>query len=92
MAMTLPPNAAAKIQQKVASGLYANADEAIEAAVLLLDEWDRLRHLRASLIEAEEQTRAGHVAEWTPELRRRLREQAEAMQRQGIEPDPDVCP
>ncbi len=81
----------AKIRKKVASGLYATADEAIERAVSLLDEWDRLDSLRASLIEAEEQVREGRVVEWTPELRRQLRENAEAMVRQGIEPDSDVC-
>lgn len=92
MSIVLPPNAEAKIEEKVASGLYAIADEALETAVMLLDEWDRLQRLRASLIEAEEQIREGRVAEWTPELRRQLRARAEAMARQGIEPDPDVCP
>jgi Arc/MetJ-type ribon-helix-helix transcriptional regulator len=92
MAMSIPPNAEAKIRAKVSSGLYATADEAIETAVSLLDEWDRLQSLRASLVEAEEQSREGRVAEWTPELRRKLRQEAEVMALRGIAPDPDVCP
>lgn len=92
MSMSLPPNAEAKIREKVASGLYASADKAIETALMLLDEWDRRQHLRATLIEAEQQIQEGRVVEWTPELRRQLRQEAEAMARQGIPPDPDVCP
>jgi antitoxin ParD1/3/4 len=92
MAITLTPRAEALIRQKVANGLYASADEVIEAAVMLLDERDRFERLRASLLEAEAQTREGKVVEWTPEFRRQLRQEAEEMARQGIPADPDVCP
>ena len=92
MDVTLTPKAEAVIRQKVASGAYGSADQAVEAAVMLLDERDRLDHLRVLLLEAEQQTRDGAVVEWTPELRSRLRHEAVAMARQGIPPDPDVCP
>lgn len=90
MDVTLTPKAEAVIRQKVASGIYASVDRAIEAAVMLLDEWDRLQHLRALPLEAERQTREGNVVEWTPELRHQLRHDAEVMARQGIPPDPAV--
>jgi len=92
MDITLTSKAEAVIRRQVASGSYASADEAVEAAVMLLDESDRLQHLRALLQEAERETREGSVMEWTPQLRRQLRQEAELMARQGIAPDPDVCP
>ncbi|MGH2613918.1 MAG: ribbon-helix-helix domain-containing protein [Thermomicrobiales bacterium] len=92
MSITLTPRVEAVIQQKVASGLYASANEVIEAAVLLLDERDRFERLHASLLEAETQTREGKVVEWTPELRRQLRQEAEEMARRGNSSDPEVCP
>ncbi|MBA3450287.1 MAG: type II toxin-antitoxin system ParD family antitoxin [Chloroflexia bacterium] len=93
MDITLTPKAEAVIRQKVASGSYASADEAVEAAVMLLDESDRLQHLRSLLREAERETREGKVLEWTPQLRRQLRQDAELMARQGIAPNPhDIQP
>ena len=92
MSMSLPPNAEARIREKVANGLYISADKAIETALMLLDEWDRLQHVQETLIEAGQQIREGRVVEWTPEPRRQIRRDAEAMARQGIPPDPDVCP
>lgn len=92
MSITLTPRAEALIQERLESGRYTSADEVIEEAVMLLEARDRFDRLRASLIEAEEQTREGKTLEWTPELRRQLREEAAVMVRQGIRPDPDVCP
>lgn len=71
MDITLSPEAAATLRRKVADGKFASADDAIEAAVTLLEAQDRFERLRASLIEAEEQTEAGQVLDWTPELRQR---------------------
>lgn len=92
MDVTLSPETEAMVRQKVADGRFASADEVIEAAVTLLEAHDRFERLRASLIEAEEQMRAGKTLEWTTELRQRLRAEAAEMVRQGIPPDPDVCP
>jgi antitoxin ParD1/3/4 len=89
MSIELPPRIAAMLQEKVDSGLYASADEAIEAAVRLLDEHDRrLQRLRAAIAEGEE----GEAIPWTPELMEQLSREAEEMARQGLKPHPDVCP
>jgi putative addiction module CopG family antidote len=92
MDITLTPKSEELIRQKMSNGRYASASELVEAAVLLLDERDRWEYLRSMLLEAEQQTREGRVLQWTPELRRTLRQQAEAKAQQGIPPNPDVCP
>ena len=92
MSITLSPHAEALIQERLESGHYANADEVIEAAVTLLEARERFERLRASLIEADKQVREGNVLEWTPELRQRLRDEADEMDRQDVPLDPDVCP
>jgi putative addiction module CopG family antidote len=92
MSIQLAPRVEALIREKVASGRYATAEEVVEAAMRLLDERDRGDRLRASLIEAEEQTRQGQVIEWTPELRDQIRREADAMTHFGVAPDPDVRP
>lgn len=92
MEITLTPEAEAVVRQKITDGRFASAAEVVEAAVTLLDERDRLEYLRHLLDEAEQQVKEGRTLEWTPELRQRLREEAAAMVRQGIQPDPDVCP
>lgn len=89
MAMQLPPRAEAVIREKVTSGLYANPDEAIDAAVRLLEDYDRrLARLRALIAEGEE----GEGVPWTPELMKQLSREADEMYLRGEEPDPDVCP
>jgi putative addiction module CopG family antidote len=89
MPMQLPPQAEAIIHQKVSSGLYAGADEAIAAAMHLLEEHDR-RVLRLSKAIAEGEV--GEAIPWTPELMAQLSREAEEMERRGELPDPDVCP
>lgn len=89
MPIQLTPQAEARIREKVTSGLYANPEAAIEAAVRLLDEYDRrVQRLRVALAEGEE----GEALPWTPELMEQLSREAEEMQRRGETPDPDVCP
>ena len=91
MSIQLPPQAEALIREKVKNGLYANAEEAIEAAVQLLDDHDRrlqVRRLRAAIAEGEE----GDVLPWTPELLVQLTREADEMHRRGETPNPDVCP
>ena len=89
MSIQLPPRAEAVIQEKVTSGLYANSDEAIDAAVRLLEDYDRrLARLRALIAEGEE----GEGVPWTPELMKQLSREADEMLLRGESPDPDVCP
>lgn len=92
MSITLSPHAEALTQERLESGHYANADEVIEAAVTLLEAREQFERLRASLLTADKQVREGYVVEWTPELRQRLRDEADEMDRQDVPLDPDVCP
>lgn len=88
MTIQLPPKIEALIDEQIARGRYASAAEVIEAAVRLLEERERrLEHLRSLLLAAEEETRRGDVVEWTPELRRQIRREAEEMARQGTSGD-----
>ena len=92
MSVTLTPQAEHRIRDWIADGRYATVAGAIDAAVQFLDASDRERRLRAALLAAEEQTREGRVAEWTPELRERLRREAEERFQRGERPGPHVCP
>ena len=89
MAIQLSPQAEALIQEKVRSGLYANAEAAIETAVQLLEAHDRkLRRLRDAIAEGEK----GEAVPWTPELMEQILRNADERQRRGEMPNPDVCP
>ena len=89
MPIELSPQTEALIRAKVKQGLYANADEAIAAAVRLLDEHDhRVTRLRAAVAAGEE----GESLPWTPELMDQLSREAEEMYHRGETPDPVVCP
>ena len=87
------PETEAVVRQKVADGRFTSAAEVVEAAVRLLDERDRLEYLRALLRETEQQVQEGKTVEWSPELHRQWRREAQDRIRQGmITPDPDVWP
>ena len=89
MPIELSPQTEALIREKVEQGLYASADEAIAAAVRLLDEHDhRVTRLREAIAAGEE----GEALPWTPELMEQLTREAEEMHHRGETPDPDVCP
>jgi antitoxin ParD1/3/4 len=89
MSVTLTPQLEDLIRQKVDAGLYRDAETVVRVALRLLDEQDRrLQRLRAAIAEGEE----GEDLPWTPELMEQLTQEAEEMVRQGIAPDPDVCP
>lgn len=89
MAIQLPPRAEAVIQEKVTSGLYANPEQAIDAAVRLLEDHDRrLERRRALIAEGEE----GEGIPWTPEPMKQLSRNAEERRLRGENPNPDVCP
>lgn len=74
MPIQLPPHAEAVIQEKGTSEVHANLQQAIEAAVRLLEEHDRrLKCLRALIAEGEK----GEVVPWTPELTDQISRAAE---------------
>ena len=84
MSVTLSPELEAIIRDKVERGLYASPDEAIAAAVRLLDDHDRrLGWLRAELAIGEEQEKRGDLIDFTPELLDQLSREAEENARQG---------
>jgi antitoxin ParD1/3/4 len=49
MNVSLTPELEEMIAERVASGLYASASEVIREALRLLDERDRLNHLRQNI-------------------------------------------
>jgi antitoxin ParD1/3/4 len=92
MNVTLTPELEAIVQQRVESGRYGSASEVVREALRLLDERDRLEHLRSLLAVGLEQARRGELVELTPELLDEIDRRAEERFRRGEEPDPDVCP
>jgi putative addiction module CopG family antidote len=88
----LSPELTDTVERLMISGAYTSVDDVLERALRLLQEQERWERLQASLIEAEQQTGRGELIEWTPELRKRLRAEAEERARQGASPDPDVYP
>ena len=93
MTITLTPELEALVRQKVESGRYDDAGSVVQAALLLLDAHEQqLERLRAAVAAADEQFKQGKYARWTPELRARLRREAEELVEQGYQPHPDVRP
>jgi len=93
MTIQLPTKTEALIREKVASGLYASAEEAIAAAVQLLDEHDRrLAALREKLRSGIDQLERGEgtefTSEWSADRVRLVREPAA----RGDTPLLDGCP
>ena len=93
MAIQLPPDIEARIQQKVAEGAFPDADEVIREAMRLLDAQQRqLQELRAKLQSGLDQLDRGEGIPFTPELMQKIRRDVAERYRRGDRPDPDVCP
>ena len=92
MPIQLTPETEALIREQVESGRYATADQVIDEALQALDERDRLRRLRASLIEAEAEIARGEGVELRPELMDEIEREAEAAYQRGQTPSSDVRP
>ncbi len=93
MTIQLPADVEASIRQKVESGRFGDVGDVVRAAMRLLDEQERqLATLRAKLQEGLEQADRGEWADWTPQLRERIRQSARRRRELGDQPDPDVCP
>lgn len=88
MSVRIDPQVEAMIRRKVEAGLYDDTDAVLHEALRLLDEQDRRLHrLRAAIAEGE----VGEGIRFTPDLVAEMKQDAERMAREGIEPDPDVC-
>ena len=70
--VSLTPELEAMIRQQVDSGRYNNASEVVREALRLLDEHQRVQHLRSLLAVGLEQTQRGELVEFTPELGSRI--------------------
>ena len=92
MEVTLTPEAEAVVRQKVTDGRFASAAEVVEAAVKLLDTRDRYEYLRGLILAAEQDIQDGKIVEWTPELHRQWRLEAQERANEECSLDPDVCP
>jgi antitoxin ParD1/3/4 len=92
MNVSLTPQLETMIRQRVESGRYNNASEVVREALRLLEDHERLQHLRSLLAVGLEQERRGELVDFTPELMNEIEREAEAAHRRGDLPDPDVCP
>ena len=92
MSVTLTPELEAMIRERVESGRYHDASEVVQEALRLLDEHERLQHLRALLEVGRQDELRGDVVTFTPELFEEIDRRVEEMFLRGEEPDPDVCP
>lgn len=93
MNVHLSPEAEAVVRAQVESGRFATADEAIEAAVRLLDDRDEpAERLRSRLHVGLDEWERGETVPLTPALFDAIEGSIEARFRRGEQPDPDVCP
>lgn len=93
MYLTLDPRRADQIQQNIETGWYSSPVDVIRHAMRLLDESERKREaLHAALVVGFDALDRGDVVEWTPDSMTELIQEAEELNRQGIKPNPDVCP
>ena len=92
MNVSLTPQFAAMMQERVASGRYNNASEVVQQALRLLDDTGRRQHLRSLLAVSLEQASRGELVDFTPELEERIEREADEAYQRGDQPDPDVCP
>ncbi|MGH2559433.1 MAG: type II toxin-antitoxin system ParD family antitoxin [Thermomicrobiales bacterium] len=85
MDVSLTPQLAALVRQKVETGLYHSPSEVVHEALRLLDERDRhLQWLRAELKIGLDQEARGEVVAWTPDFMERLKREADERSRLGL--------
>lgn len=92
MVVSLTPQVEAMILERVKSGNYNDASEVVKAALQLLEEREKLEHLRSLLAVGFEQSARGELIDFTPELLEELDREVEERFLRGEKPNPDVCP
>jgi antitoxin ParD1/3/4 len=92
MSVSLSPQLEAMIRERVESGRYRDASEVVQEALRLLEEHEKLEHLRSLLAVGLEQARRGELIEFTPEYMKDLHRRVGEAFRRGDKPKPDVCP
>jgi antitoxin ParD1/3/4 len=85
MDVTLTPQLAALVRQKVEAGLYHSVSEVVHEALRLLDERNRhLQWLRAELQIGLDQEARGEVVPRTRDFMERLKQEADERSRLGL--------
>lgn len=94
MVARVPADVQARIQARIDSGQYRDADEVMREALAALDERERQEQerLRDLLAAGVDEMERGEVLEYTPELRAEIRASARRRLRAGEQPSSDVCP
>lgn len=92
MNVSLTPRLEAMINERVESGRYDNANDVVSEALRLLEERERLDHVRSLLAVGIAEAERGELIEFTPELMAEIARRAKDRIQRGEEPDPDVCP
>jgi antitoxin ParD1/3/4 len=90
MNVSLTPELEAMIRQQVDSGRYNNASEVVREALRLLDEHQRVQHLRSLLAVGLEQAQPGELVEFTSELVEDIHRRAEDRFRRREEPNSGI--
>lgn len=93
MAIQLPADLEARIQEKVARGGYPDANEVVREAMRLLDARDHeYAALRATLQSGLDQLERGEGVPFTPKLMAEIRQQVRDRYQRGERPKADVLP
>ncbi len=92
MNVNLTPELEAMVRQKVETGLYNNAGEVVREALRLLEDRDRREQLRAAIAIGDEQFARGEFTIWTAGSIRRLMQEADEEELQGLPIGDDVLP
>ena len=92
----LPDQLEAYVQYKIDSGLYSNGAEVIRDALRHMmdddEEAARALRLREAVRPGFQQIERGEGAEWTPQLRERIKQDALKRAQEGRRPRADVLP
>jgi antitoxin ParD1/3/4 len=93
MAIEVSPDVQARIQEKIDSGEFPNAEAIVAEGLDLIDSRkERLETLRALIAEGVADVEAGRVFEFNEALRQRAWERAVQRVENGERPDSDVWP
>ncbi|MGH2559709.1 MAG: ribbon-helix-helix domain-containing protein [Thermomicrobiales bacterium] len=91
MSVQIDPDVEALIREKIDTGRYDDEHQVLREALQALDERDRLRDPRASLVRAKEEVDRGEYVEWSPDFMEQLSQEADELAARGYQPNPDVC-
>ena len=90
MQVTLAPNVAALIVEKLESGRCSSPSDVVEEALHRLDEHDRLERLRAAIRLGLEDIARGDVTDWTADSMAELLAEADAEDERNLPIADDV--